>query len=386
MSEVSRQAQHADIVIIGGGIHGCSAALFLAQRGMSVTVLEKDSVGRHASGVNAGGVRRLGRHLAEVPISVRSMKIWYDVANFLGDDCGFQVAPQIKLARTEAELDQMRARVAEMQALGYTHEVIIGANQIREHIRSLSDEVIGAIASLDDGFAQPYQTTFAICRKAKALGARFVEGVRAEEVARGPGGEWRVRTKEGTFTAPRLLLTGGLWSGQIAAALGEPVPIIPFAPMMMVTTRLPPFCHAVVGAAGVPLSFKQMANGTVVIGGGRPGLPDAATNRSETVFQPLRLSAQSCISLFPIMADASVVRTWAGLEARMPDDIPVVGPSLLHEGLYYAFGFSGHGFQLGLGMGATMAELIATGHTDIDLEPFSIGRFTGGEQQPETTN
>lgn len=376
MSEKSQRSQQADIVIIGGGIHGCSAALFLAERGLSVSVLEKDSVGRHASGVNAGGVRRLGRHPAEVPISVRSMKIWRGVADFLGDDCGFQVAPQIKLARTEEHLAQMRARVAEMQALGYDHEVIIGTNQIREHIRSLSDEVIGAITCLDDGFAQPYQTTFAIQRKAKSLGARFHEGVRAEAVTRDRGGNWLVRTNEGTFSAPKLLLTGGLWSGQISASLGEPVPIIPFAPMMLVTTRLRPFCHAVVGAAGVPLSFKQMPNGTVVIGGGRPGRPDAATNRSETVFQPLRLSAQSCIMLFPIMAEASIVRTWAGLEARMPDDIPVVGPSLKHENLYYAFGFSGHGFQLGLGMGATMAELITTGTTEIDLAPFSIGRFT----------
>ena len=60
----------ADVIVIGGGLHGCSAALHLARRGISVIVLEKDYVGRHASGVNAGGVRRLGRDPAEVPISV----------------------------------------------------------------------------------------------------------------------------------------------------------------------------------------------------------------------------------------------------------------------------------------------------------------------------
>lgn len=363
-----------DIVVIGGGIHGCSAALFLAKQGMLVTVLEKDSVGRHASGVNAGGVRRLGRHFAEVPISVRSRRIWEGVADFLGDDCGFQVVPQIKLARSEEDLAQMRARVAEMNARGFDHEVIVGANEVRTHIHSLSDEVVGGIACLDDGFAQPYQTTFAIHRKAKALGVAFHEGLRAEEVKR-VGGKWVVRTPEGEFSAPKLLLTGGLWSGQISATLGEPVPIIPFAPMMMVTARLRPFCNAVVGCAGVPLSFKQMPNGTVVIGGGRPGLPDAATNKAETVFQPLRLTAQSAISLFPIMADATIVRSWAGLEARMPDDIPVLGPSKKNEDLYYAFGFSGHGFQLGLGMGETMAELIATGETEIDLSAFAVDRF-----------
>jgi sarcosine oxidase subunit beta len=62
-----------DVIVIGGGLHGCSAALHLARRGARVTVIEKDHVGRHASGVNAGGVRRLGRHLAEVPLAVAAM-------------------------------------------------------------------------------------------------------------------------------------------------------------------------------------------------------------------------------------------------------------------------------------------------------------------------
>lgn len=106
MSTLSGSSRSADLVIIGAGIHGCSAALFAASRGMSVVVIEKDSVARHASGVNAGGVRRLGRHLAEVPISVRSMEIWYRIADLVGDDCGFQVAPQIKLALREEHLDE----------------------------------------------------------------------------------------------------------------------------------------------------------------------------------------------------------------------------------------------------------------------------------------
>ncbi|WP_288960509.1 FAD-dependent oxidoreductase, partial [uncultured Sulfitobacter sp.] len=69
--------QSADLIVVGGGIHGSSTALFAALRGMSVIVIEKDTVARHASGVNAGGVRRLGRHLAEVPLSQHSMEIWY---------------------------------------------------------------------------------------------------------------------------------------------------------------------------------------------------------------------------------------------------------------------------------------------------------------------
>ena len=73
-----------DAAIIGGGLHGCSAALQLARRGFRCVVLERDQVGRHASGVNAGGVRRLGRHPAELPLSVASMTLWHSMEELQG--------------------------------------------------------------------------------------------------------------------------------------------------------------------------------------------------------------------------------------------------------------------------------------------------------------
>lgn len=271
----------------------------------------------------------------------------------------------------------MRKRVAELNALGYDHETMLTPDEVRAHIPGVTVQIVGAIGSLTDGFAQPYQATFAIHRKARALGVHFHEGLRAEAVRRDGGGIWAVETSERTFLAPKVLVAAGVWSGRFAQSQGEAVPMVPYAPMMMVTTRLRPFCNAVVGAMSLPLSFKQMPNGTVVIGGGRPGLPDPETNRAEATFAPLRLSAQIVTSLFPIMAEASVVRAWAGLEGQMADGIPVVGASSRHHGLYYAFGFSAHGFQLGPGTGEIMAELIATGHSPVDLSPLRIDRFQG---------
>lgn len=145
--------------------------------------------------------------------------------------------------------------------------------------------------------------------------------------------------------------------------------------MMIVTARLPKFCDAVVGATGRPLSFKQMPNGTVVIGGGRRGRADTATNKSEMLFPELRNTAATAIDIFPIMRGATIVRSWSGVEGRMPDDIPVLGASAKHEGLYHSFGFSAHGFQMGPGTGEMMAGLIATGATQFDLSAFAIDRF-----------
>ncbi|PWV98095.1 glycine/D-amino acid oxidase-like deaminating enzyme [Hoeflea marina] len=363
-----------DLVVVGGGIHGSSAALFASLRGLSVAVLEKDTVARHASGTNAGGVRRLGRHHAEIPISQRSMQIWYGIADLLDDDCGFQIAPQIKVAETDAELAGLSQRAGELQAMGYDHEIILDRAGLRRHLPAISDHAVGGLASLKDGFAQPYKTTFAIQRKAMEKGARFYEHCQAGRIHRSDG-VWQVETADGVFAAPRLLNAAGAWAGAIAGALGEAAPVEAIAPMMLVTNRVPHFCDAVVGAAGRPLSFKQMPNGTVVIGGGRRGRADRHANRSEILFNELQLTAETAMSLFPVMRSASIVRSWSGVEGRMPDDIPVIGPSARHEGLYHAFGFSAHGFQMGPGVGELMAELIATGATQAPITPFSIARF-----------
>lgn len=368
----------ADLLVIGGGIHGCSTAFHAAQRGLKVIVIEKDSVARHASGVNAGGVRRLGRTLPEIAISERSMQIWYGIADLLDDDCGFQVAPQIKVCETEDELDRMRARAASVRAMGFGHEVILDRAELRSYLPAVAPHAVGALASLRDGFAQPYRTTFAFQRKAQSLGVRFHEGLAAQRVSR-EGRDWIVDTAEGRFRAPVLLNAAGAWGGEIAAQLGEHAPVEAIAPMMIVTARLPHFCDAVVGAAGRPLSFKQMPNGTVVIGGGIRGNADRRTNLSEILFPALQRTAETAADLFPIMRGATIVRSWSGVEGRMPDDIPVIGPSARHEGLFHEFGFSAHGFQMGPGTGAIMAELIATGQTDAPLAPFSIARFARTE-------
>ncbi|WOI58248.1 FAD-dependent oxidoreductase [Palleronia sp. LCG004] len=370
-------SRSADLVVIGGGIHGCAAALFCAKRGLKVILLEKETIARHASGANAGGVRRLGRHLAEVPISVRSMALWHRIGEILDDDTGFSVAPQIKVAETEAELDTLRARVRELNGMGFFHEVILERAELRAHLPAVADHAVGGLAVLDDGFAQPFWTTFAFANQARREGVDIRENHESTRIER-KDGAWHVEANGETFVAPKLLNTAGAWGGRLAESLGERAPLEPVAPMMIVTGRLPHFCDAVVGAAGRPLSFKQMPNGTCVIGGGRRGRADAGSGLSEILFPELRRTAETAMSLFPIMRGASIVRSWSGVEGRMPDDIPVIGPSTRHEGLYHAFGYSAHGFQMGPGVGELMAELISTGATQSPIAPFSIGRFAQG--------
>ena len=112
-----------------------------------------------------------------------------------------------------------------------------------------------------------------------------------------------------------------------------------------------------------------------MIGGGHLAEPYRDENRSVLDWSKLAISARTVWELFPVMRAATIVRAWAGIEARMPDDIPVVGPSSTSEGVYHQFGFSAHGFQLGPGTGAMMAELVATGRTNVPIDGLGIARF-----------
>ena len=164
---------------------------------------------------------------------------------------------------------------------------------------------------------------------------------------------------------------------QDEAALRAALADADIAPMLMVTSRLPAFIRPVVILRGRKLSFKQLGNGTVVIGGGHLATPDRDRNETVLDWEKLAISARTVWELFPLMRQAIIVRAWAGIEASMPDGIPVVGPSATSEGVFHQFGFSAHGFQLGPGTGAMMAELIATGATNVPIDGLGITRFAG---------
>jgi sarcosine oxidase, subunit beta len=367
-------SQTADAIVVGGGLHGCSAALHLARRGYRVTVLEKNSVGRHASGVNAGGVRRLLRAVPEIPLSCAAMEMWHRIGDLVGDDCGFRISGQVAVAETEAGYDRLRQRATEVAALGYTHEELLGPDELYRLLPALAPGCVGGLVSRGDGFASPYHTTMAFRAAAVRAGATVLEGTRALGFRRAAG-VWSVETSIGTLQAPVLVNCGGAWASQVAAALGEPVPLEPIAPMMMVTAPMPHFVEPVVIGVERKLSFKQMPNNTVLIGGGHRGVPDLETDTSSVDFRKLVVSAATVALLFPVMRGAQIVRSWSGIESRMPDDLPVIGPSSTQDSAFHAFGFSGHGFQLGPVVGAILAELVDTGRSNLPIAPFSITRF-----------
>lgn len=375
-----------DVVIVGGGIHGCSTALFLAMHSVRALVLERDYSGRHASGVNAGGVRRLGRDLREIPLADTSLKIWRSMSELVDDDCGFKATGHVMVAESEPELQTLRERAQKLAAMGFNHEVLIDQNQLRQLLPAVVDHAVGGLYVAEDGAAMPYQATQAIRRKASQLGADIREGTTVMRIEPDRSA-WVVETSDHQlFATGTVVNCAGAWAGEISASLGETVPLVPIAPMLSITAPMPQFVTPVASAAGRVLSFKQFDNGTVLIGGGLTGSVDLARNRAELDFAKLAINAETAIDLFPIMSRARIVRSWAGIEARMPDDIPVLGPSQIHQNLFHSFGYSAHGFQLGPAAGRAIADMILGREPDVDISAFTIGRFGKPKDEHERQN
>jgi sarcosine oxidase subunit beta len=364
----------AEVIIIGGGLMGLSTAVYLGLRGVKAIVLEKDSPGRHASGVNAGGLRQLNRHMDEIPLSVAAAKIWNNIRALVDNDCDVEFSGQLRVAETNEQLGTLQKRVDELQAKGFYHERIIDKDTLYHLVPQLVPGCVGAVYNPDDGSARPFHATTAFRHKASSLGAKIHSRVAVKSIQQSVGG-WQVTTAQGIYSAATIVNCAGAWANQIAGEFEESVPLTPKAPMLMVTERLPRFLKPVVGAVGHKLSFKQMQNGTVIIGGAHFAHLDMQQQKTEIDFAQLKISAQTVSTLFPHMAAVRIVRTWAGIEAFMPDNIPVIGASSKADGVFHAFGFSAHGFQLSPIVGRIISELILDGKTDVPIKPFDIGRF-----------
>jgi sarcosine oxidase subunit beta len=363
-----------DAVIVGAGLHGCATALALRERGASVTVIERDYPGRQASGVNAGGVRRLNRDLAEVPLAVRAHQLWLELPQRLDDDCGFISSAQLRIATDDKALEALDKRHRLMRAHGYQHEELIDAEHLRELIPCITARAVGALYCAGDGFASPFQTTHALFRKAQSSGAVFQlhsPVVAVEPMSAG----WRVHTAGGAVDAARLVNCAGAWANELAGMVGDSTPVSAIAPMLMITQRVPHFLRYVIGIEGHKLSFKQRLNGSLLIGGDHRGVVAEHGRSSRVDIDGLRANATAVLHAFPHLHDILVNRAWAGVEAMTPDRLPVIGFSRHHDNVLHAFGFSAHGFLLGPVVGEILADLITTGTSSLPIEPFCIARF-----------
>jgi sarcosine oxidase subunit beta len=365
-------ATATDVLIVGGGGAGCSTALHLAKRGARCILVERGQVGGQASGVNYGGVRQQGRHPAELPLARRSREIWAKLPELIGTDCEFEVTGHLKLARNHAEEAELVAYLEVARTNGLPL-IMIGGNAIHQQYPWLGPDIVAGSLALDDGAANPRLLSPALARAAREAGADILEFTPVSNFTH-DGTQFVVTSGAHEFRARYLVNTAGYWGGAVAIAFGEQVPLSPLNPNMLVTEPLRYFITPNLGVVGGDVYLRQIRRGNVIFGGGR-GHSDPDVPSSRPSPEASYAVMAKALQLVPQLAGTQVIRSWTGIDGETPDHIPVIGPSRTTPGLFHAFGFSGHGFQLGPAIGAIMSELVLDGHTDVPLEPFRIDRF-----------
>ncbi len=368
----------ADVIIVGGGFMGSAAAFFLRRRGRSVILVERGLVGQQASGVNFGNVRRQGRFLPQLPLANRSRKIWEKLNYLIGEDVEFLPTGHLRLCYSDEDFAVLERYAAEARHHDLDLE-LLGKNALRDRFPFVGPEAVAASFSPKDGHANPRLAAPAFARAAGRAGATILENTEITAIEK-IGEDFEVTSgNSSVLKAPSVLVTAGAWGGQLSKQFGEEVPLVARGPQMAVTEPVPYALKPVVGVYSKVTEevvyLRQVERGNIVYGGGTRGPAYPDLRRSYVLPQHSLNQFQQVQRLVPALKGLRTIRTWSGIEGYMPDDIPVMGESAKESGLFYAFGFCGHGFQLGPGVGDVMAELIDRGRTVTPIDPFTIGRF-----------
>ncbi|MFM0498075.1 FAD-binding oxidoreductase [Paraburkholderia caledonica] len=368
----------ADVIVIGGGIMGTTTTFFLSRRNRSVILLERGLTGQQASGVNFGGIRRQGRALPQLAMANRALRTWQRSVELLGDDVEFLPVGHTRVCYHQKDVENFDQYAIDARAHGLELEVLHGEAMFRR-FPFLGREVLAASISPLDGHANPRLAAPAFGRAAARLGAQVIENTEIVRVEK-DGDRFRVESAQGdVYRAAQLVICAGAWATRLTEQFGEGAPLTVSGPQMCVTEPVP---YVFKSSMGVFTSikqegiyFRQIPRGNIIVGGGPAGPADPVTSRASVLPQNTVRQLAQMRRLVPALAPLHVIRVWSGVESYLPDGEPVIGPSSKVDGLFYAFGFNGAGFQIGPGVGETMAELVDTGSTPIPLDKFAIQRF-----------
>ena len=367
-----------DVAIIGGGLMGSWTALFLRQRGRSVAVVERGFAGAQASGVNLGSLRLQGQSPLELPLCLRAHALWERLPELIGDDGEFHQTGHLRLALEEEHLPTIAAGAETARPFGVDIQ-FLDKGDVRRRYPWLDGSVLGATFSARDAGANPRLVAPAVSRAAKARGADLREGENVVRIDHA-NDRFTVATESGLqVRAPILLNAAGAWADKISARFGEEVPLFGAAPVEQVTEPLPMFIEPTLQVADNRFVLRQVKRGNLLIGGQPRGSVDA--KREKAIVEPVNVlrNGRRVLSAICGLKSVHIIRTWSGVEGYLPDMRPVLGPSLTTPGLYHAFGFSGHGFQLSPAIGDIMATLIAEGESPEPLDRFRPDRFATEE-------
>jgi len=367
----------AEAVIIGGGVIGCATAYYLAKAGRSVIVLEgSDHIGNGGSSRNGGGVRQSGRDARELPLAMYGIRnLWPTLSAELEVDCEYHQDGNLRLGKNAAHEKILQGLTDRARKCGLDVRMIDG-DEVRRINPYLSEEVTVASWCPTDGHANPLTTTLGYYKMARRLGVRFISGEPVKELQTIQGRVRRILTPNNTYEGERILVAAGLGSREILSTVGIDVPMSSSLLEALVTEAQPAMFPQMLGTADADFYGHQTKHGSFVFGGSsglEPFNKDNGTPVTSSITAPC--ICRGIMKYFPDLADAKIVRTWAGWSDKSADGVPVLGAIEEVPGLYAACAFTGHGFGIAPAVGEQLGKLMTTGVTDVDLTPLHYDRF-----------
>jgi sarcosine oxidase subunit beta len=366
----------ASVVVIGGGIVGSSAALFLSASGEDVVVLERADGPAQASVRNAGGVRAQCRNRTERRLAMASIESWKQLARQTGVDFEYRQAGNLRVAVAEQTLEALSAESVEEAGDGLTTQ-IWDRDELRRRAPRLSERFVGAKYCATDGHANPILATWMIVNAAKKAGTRYITGAEVTHLDLDAGRVREVRARVGNdtirVTAPVAVHAAGPWTSALAATIGVHLPLTPARNAMLVSQSVPPMIDEFVSSHELKVYLRQARKGQIHVG----GVFTVDDTFDQRVTRPEIAHLARAVEIMPGLARLRILRTWSGTLDLTPDHLPVLGAPSAVDGYVVAAGFSGHGFCLAPAVGRTVSELVRANATSVDITALHPDRFAG---------
>jgi len=360
-----------EVVVIGGGVMGCTAAYFLACEGRDVALVERAAqVGTEASGRNAGGIRQNKRHPAELPMAMASVKLWQFFRDELRGPFEYEQNGNIALATSEEEVRALEAEAVRLQGQGLDVRHVRGAD-LKELCPNLSDTVLAANYCPTDGFANPILAIRFIAQCARERGVTIYLETQVTGLAMRGGRITAVQTNQGEVATEAVVNTTGPWANEIAAMVGGRLPFVPRPTQLAVTLPMPPVLRQWI--SGDMVYVRPTQAGNLLVGGGGPRDPMGFAR--ENTHSRIHRFAVNGARIFPPLKRTSMVRAWAGILAISPDGLAIIDRMPGVENMVFATGCSGTGFCTGPGTGKTLAEMIQGRVPTIPIDGLRLSRF-----------
>lgn len=412
-----------DLVVIGGGIIGCAAALWASEQGLKVALVEKGRIAGEQSGRNWGWVRRMGRAASEYALGIESLRLWEGLNARTGRDTGFRRTGIVYAARGARERAWLESVEAEAHRFGLAVTRLDRAG-LSGHFPGARLRDTDALLTADDGRAEPALAAPTMAAGARDKGAVLLTNCAVRGVETAGGRLSAVITERGTIACQAAILAGGAWSRLFLGNLGIDLPQVRVRGSVL---RTAPIAGGPTHALGNGrFGIRPRADGGYTIARrGRspvqitpdtirqipqflPGLrrnaseitltldrsmidglrtPRRWSSDAETPFEKCRVldpepqrraldaALRDVRAAFPALRDAQVVERWGAIIDATPDGIPIIDHTAALPGLVIATGFSGHGFGLGPGAGQLAAEMATGASPLVDPGPFRLTRF-----------